>query len=198
MYTQIATPPTIEPIELDETKEHLQIVLEDVLDDGKVARMIKAATGAALAYTRRSFVTQTIELFLDAWPAGSIIRLPKPPLIAVSSIEYVANFADSPQYTTLSVSNYQILNSPNRPEIHLTPTGAFPTIDSGHAEPIKITYTAGYGTDAADVPESIRHAIMVLVGDYYQSRESDALGFSAASINTVKMSRLLWSHRVQE
>lgn len=198
MYTQVKVQPEIEPIELDETKEHLQIILEDVDDDDKIGRMIKAATAAALTYTRRSFISQTLEHFLDDWPAGNVIRLPKPPLITVASIEYVANFSDSPQYKTLDAANYQILNDPSRPEIHLTPTGEFPTIDGDHAEPIRITYTAGYGTDAAAVPEGIRHAIMVLVGDFYQSRESDALGFSTANIGTVKMSRLLWSHRVPQ
>jgi uncharacterized phiE125 gp8 family phage protein len=36
---------------------------------------------------------------------------------------------------------------------------------------ITITYTAGYGATAASVPEEIRHAIMMLVGELYENRE---------------------------
>ena len=40
---------------------------------------------------------------------------------------------------------------------------------------IKIEYTIGYGDAASDVPDTIRHALMMLIGHWYDHREQTAL-----------------------
>jgi uncharacterized phiE125 gp8 family phage protein len=41
---------------------------------------------------------------------------------------------------------------------------------------IKIEYVIGYGDAPTDVPETIRHALFMLVAHYYENREPELIG----------------------
>src|SRR5690606_41600931 len=54
----------------------------------------------------------------------------------------------------------------------------YPEILAGRPSAVEIQYAAGYG-DADDVPEEIRHAILMLVTDYFDNR-GEVVGGSMA------------------
>jgi len=70
MSLTIVTPPAEEPVTLTEAKNHLRVDLSD--DDSLISALIVAAREHAEAITRRAFITQTLKLSLDAFPATTV------------------------------------------------------------------------------------------------------------------------------
>ena len=70
---KITTQPTIEPISIEEAKEHLR--LDDDIDDIPVLTYVKAARLWAEKYTGRFFITRTVQQFLDSSALMPIPRL---------------------------------------------------------------------------------------------------------------------------
>jgi uncharacterized phiE125 gp8 family phage protein len=81
----IATAPTLEPLTAAEAKAYARIDLDD--DDAIVARQIEAARVKAETRTRRAFLQQTWDLYLDQWPGEEIV-IPRPPLSSVTYVKY--------------------------------------------------------------------------------------------------------------
>jgi len=61
----------------------------------------------------------------------------------------------------------------------------WPTTTLTVTSPIAITYISGYGTPE-DVPMPIKQAILILVADYYENRESYIVGQTPSHIKTVE------------
>lgn len=186
----IDTAPTVEPVSLDEAKTHLRVTDPD--DDTYITNLIKAARGAAEAFTRRAFITQTLDLALDRFPLGigEPIVTPRPNLISVTSIVYNDQNGDS---QTWSSSKYtvDIKNKPGR--IFPAFNEVYPTT-RGHVNDVTVKFVAGYGA-AADVPESVRQAILLIIGHLYNNRENTIIGTNVAELPQ-GAEPLLWPERV--
>jgi len=164
-YTSFAvtTAPASEPITTAEAKSQLRIDSSD--EDTLVDNYVTVARQTLETLTRRAFITQTITLKYDSFP--SRIRLPRPPSASVTSITYV----DTDGATqTWDSANY-VLDS------QVEPASIQPAYDVDYpntrTQPnaVTVTYVAGYGS-ASDVPESIKLAVRLLVGTYYENREA--------------------------
>ncbi len=70
--------PTEEPVTLQEAKTHLRV--DHDADDTLIMGLIATARRSCEFGARRSFVTQTREMALCAWPPASGFQLPMPPL----------------------------------------------------------------------------------------------------------------------
>lgn len=160
-------------VSLGEAKAQLRIT--GTTDDTLINRYIDVATAWAEAYTNRKFLTATCTDYLDDWP--KIIRPKWSPLLTVSSLKY---YDTNNVEQTWGASNYQV-------EIDTEPGRIAPVTNVDWPElydmmnPITLTYTAGYGTEASDVPQHYRNGILMLVGHLYENREASA----EVAINTV-------------
>jgi hypothetical protein len=74
----LKTAPTTEPLSLIEAKEHLRI--DSNQEDGLLQNLIAAARGYCETFQNRSYLTQTLELWLDEFPCEDHIDLPRPPV----------------------------------------------------------------------------------------------------------------------
>ena len=101
MSWEIYTPPTAEPIHLDEAKKHL--VVDHTGDDVLIAGLITTARHSVENELRRQLVAATVKYRLDAFPRE--INLPRPPLMEVSSITYVDTAGDT---QTLASTEYTV------------------------------------------------------------------------------------------
>lgn len=179
---KITTQPTIEPISIEEAKEHLR--LDDDIDDIPVLTYVKAARLWAEKYTGRSFITRTIQQFVDSSastldplyegmrtgilskPYSNYIELAASPAITVTSINY---YNDSDTQSTWATSNYYVDNVSDLGRIYLRDTGTFPT-DLRAANGLEINYTAGYGSARSDVPSDIKLAMLQYMTFAYEHR----------------------------
>lgn len=152
------------PVTLAEVKEHLRIDGTD--DDSTLNVYLMAACEYIETATRQQFVSRTYVLTLDSFPAERFIKLPKPPLIEVASIEYTDG-AGSEQ--TLDAARYTVDTTTRPGRLVLRPGQSWPSTD-GSAANVRVTFTAGYGTEN-DVPELLKQAIKFMAGHYYENRE---------------------------
>lgn len=180
--------PASEPVSLAEAKAHLRVDGTD--EDTLISSLLAAAREYAETFTRRQLVTATWRLSLDAFPCEPCITLPNARLQSVTSITYYD--ADNALQTIDSGDYYvDAENEPGR--IVLSPAAGWPTTyDRPNA--VQITFVAGYG-DAADVPEGIKAAIKLWLGDAFENRGSIIVGTVSSQIE-LTVDRLLWPYRV--
>jgi len=165
MPYKITTAATIKPVSLDEIKSHLNLEVDFTSDDELLEAMIDAAVDYAENFTRRALLTQTIEAKYDSFP--NCFELERPPLASVTSIQYI----DTDGATqTLSASNYTVDTTSTPGRVVEAYGETWPsTRDIINA--VTVTYVAG-DTSAENVPNQIKQAIKILVGDWYKDRES--------------------------
>jgi uncharacterized phiE125 gp8 family phage protein len=163
----LITPPAVEPVSLDEAKLHLRVDGQE--EDDLITGYLTAAREVCEDESRRAFITQTREAVLDCWPAAPWIALPRSPLQSVVSIKYTDS--QGVEHTWPS-SEYIVdtASSPGRVRLAYGKWWPWATLQPGTA--IRVRYVAGYGDDAADVPQKYRQAIKLLVGHYYENREA--------------------------
>lgn len=164
---EVTTAPTVEPVSVTDCKNQLRI--DTSSDDTLISGYITAARETLERLMRRSFNTQTITMKLDGFPSGSIqINLPRPPTVSATSVVYVD---ENGATQTWSSANYTV-------DVQANPASISPNYDVDYpntrTQPNNVTvvYVAGYGATAADVPEGIRLAIKMLVGNWYENREA--------------------------
>lgn len=175
------SPPSVTPVSLAEAKLHLRIDVAD--DDALVTRLVDVATEQAEKYTGRAFVTRTLKAWYDGFAA--ILRLPYPPFLAISSIDYTD---DAGNARTLASTEYQVRAESSWATVAPAYGKTWPATQDIY-DAVSVTYTAGYGSNASDVPAAIRQAILMMVATMYEHREDLVVGLSATEIPAT--SRLL-------
>jgi len=172
MALTLITAPAKEPVELGKLKDHLRV---DVSDDDTMIRGYLATVRRHIEYEilQRALITQTWDLYLDSFPGLDELNLPRPPLQSVTHIKYYD--ADDSE-STVSSDDYvvDIYSTPSR--VKLKSGSSWPGDTLRVVNGVVVRYVAGYGDNPADVPEEIRQAIMLLVGDMYENRENTLIG----------------------
>lgn len=190
MGLRLLVPPAIEPVTLDEAKLHLRVDNDD--ENTLIEALIKAAREYAEVFQNRAYITQTWELWLDNWPKWAeypYFRLPRSPLQTVESIKYYDSDGGEHVVTDYIVDD---ISEPAR----VIPAGdSWPNVSLRKANGIAITFKAGYGDDAASVPASIKQALLLLVGHWYENRENVVLG-AAVQEMPFAAKTLLWQERI--
>lgn len=140
-------PPTSEPITVAEAKQQLRITHSD--EDTLIESYITAAREWAETFLNRTLVKSTWKYQTDTFPYclgvgemfGLGFRLPRPPLLSVSSITYI-DLAGTEQ--TLSTSIYDVDHYDEPGIVSLAYLQLWPITQSVR-NAITITYLAGYG-----------------------------------------------------
>lgn len=155
----------VEPVTAAEFKTFARI--DGSTEDTQIEAMLKAVRQSAELWTGRAFISQTYVMTLDFWPKNGIIQLPRPPLISVTSI---VTLDEDNVETTYSSSNYYLNTVSTPAEIILKSGATAPTKDTRERGWIKVTFKAGYGDTAANVPQQIKEAIKMWATVVYENR----------------------------
>jgi len=200
---QLITPPASEPVTLAQAKLHMRLDFDD--ENALVQGLITAAREYCEQVIQRAIYNRTYVLSLDQFNYGDwrstipmdrrnplrfsalwqsmALRLPMPRLVSVSSITYLDTTGTQ---QTLDPSSYVVdaSSEPARivPAVNLT----WPTTDYYIPGSVKVTYISGSygdGVETDTCPASIRQAILLLIGAWYQNREA----ISPLTLKTVPM-----------
>ena len=159
--TVTTAPPAV--FTADDVKKHLRIDEDD--EDSLIADYLEAAERQVETELAIGLMQQTLVLRLD-WFPGRRIRLPRPPLTSVTSITYTDNDGTS---QTLATDQYTVNTFTTPGEIVEAWGKSWPTTrDVPNA--VVVTYVAGYA-QPEDVPQVVRHLILMATGDKYWHRE---------------------------
>lgn len=173
MTYYLKTAPTVEPMAVAEIKSQLRIDVAE--DDPLLVRYIRAAREEIerRCRPRRALISQTWQYIADRWPSGDTLELEVVPLISVSSIVYIDE--DGGQ-ATLSASSYLVDTYSEIGRIRLKTGESWPSVTLRELNGISVEFLAGYGTTAGSVPETLRQALALLVGHWYENREASMAG----------------------
>jgi uncharacterized phiE125 gp8 family phage protein len=160
------TAPAALPISVAEVKEQLRIEHSD--DDDLIYRLISAA----VAFTDvqgalgKAIITQTWRQWVSANP-GEVYLMVKP----VQSLTAVKYYDTNGALQTATLADYETFGTANSRYVKPASGKTWPTTQA-RPDAIALEYTTGYGASASAVPETIRHGLMMLIGHWYENRES--------------------------
>ncbi|PWJ73833.1 putative phiE125 gp8 family phage protein [Pseudaminobacter salicylatoxidans] len=174
--------PDAEPVTLADARGQCGILPGETHFDTQLNRLIKAARAHAEEYCNARWAGQTISSQCDSFADFS--RLSEGPLKSVTSIEYVD--ADGNEQT-VDATVYEEHKDGLEPSIALKPGQSWPRVRFGS----RITLTAVYG---GSVPESVQHAMLMLIGHWFVNRDAVVTGTIATTI-PMGVDALLSNHR---
>lgn len=179
----VVTPP--DPIVLvEDMKAHLRV--DHDLDDDLIEAMVAAAQGhidGPDGWLGRAIGKQTLKLTQRGFciaPRGSILALPLPPIVSVSSVVYDDQTGVE---HTVDPASYSVFGD------LLSPKAGF---SWPSAQAVRITFQAGYDP----VPAPIVAAIKLMAADLYENRSSVANAARPAVDMSVTVERLLAPYKI--
>jgi uncharacterized phiE125 gp8 family phage protein len=161
------TPPTTQPVTIEEAKSFCRILTND--DDAIISLLIDAATDYAQNVTGRQLCTATYEIVVGG--ERSPLRLPKAPLKAIMSV--ICNGVD------LDYS------------LHYDYDVAF--IEFSATDDVTITYECGYDV----IPASLKAWCLNKVSTLYENREGIVVGLSVAEVPSGVIDCILDQYKVR-
>lgn len=214
MELLLITPPTTEPVTLTEAKNHLRLDLVATGEDVEINALIQAAREYCEDYQNRAYITQTWDLMLDGWPRNNArydsrtnarenpIKIPLPPLQSVTSITYTTSEGE---VKTMPSTDYIVAPGAYGSRIALASGKSWPSEALQTVQGIKIRFVAGYPTKtgtpndpAGNVPQKVKRAMLMLIGHWYENRETVTVGSSIGVSKEIELAthRILKQDRV--
>jgi uncharacterized phiE125 gp8 family phage protein len=160
------TAPAALPISVAEAKAQMRVEGND--DDTIIERLVNTAVAFVdvQGVLGRAMITQTWGEWLA--PNPSTVLLSLGPVQSVSAIKY---YDVDGVLQTATLADFNVFGTPNR--ITITPkTGKAWPVTQNRDDAIKIEYVIGYGASSTSVPQTVRHALMMLVAHWYENRET--------------------------
>lgn len=146
--------PALEPLTLAEAKLYLRV--DGTAEDTLITDLIAAVRQQAEEFLKCSLITQTWTLMLDHY-APAYTPLPRGPVQSVTEVKVVAR--DDTE-TVFNSSHYTLTASKEQL--------CFDAAPLGHR--VEITYVAGYGDSAADIPEALQQGMLAHLAALYDGR----------------------------
>lgn len=167
---ELIDPPMVEPISLSEAKEQLRVDFDD--DDSIIARIISTAVAFtdAKGALGKAMITQKWRQYVGQRPGT--VRLLINPVQTVTRIRF---FDPDGNEQDDDLNNYNVFATNGFTIIQPKPGFDWPETEN-RPDAIGIEYEAGYGDEAEDVPQTVRHALMMLIGHWYERRENTGDG----------------------
>ena len=163
---EIVDAPATKPITLAEVKAQLRVEHSD--DDVIIQRLIDVV----VAYTDvrgalgQAMITQKWAQWMGPNPTQKV-ALVLGPVQSVTAIKY---YDVDGALQTDTLTNYQTFGTDFTSTVGPKDGFSWP-VTQNRSDAIRIEYEIGFGDAIADVPQSIRHALMLLVGHWYDNRE---------------------------
>jgi len=163
------TDPVNEPVTLVEAKAYLRVDNTD--EDTLIGTLITAARQWVESYLDRALILRQLVLRFDTFPVE--IELPQPPLSSAGTTTAVSltYTLETGTTATLSTADYRIDRTSTPGVLRQNYSGSWP----GHLNDynsIAVTYWAGYGSGAGDIPPPIKNAILLMVGHLFENRSA--------------------------
>lgn len=172
------TPPAVEPVSLAEAKSHCRI--DSNADDSYVASLIAVAREYVEERLDLTLVTTVWQARYDVFPLWELL-LPRPPMQPQNVTVTYRDESGTNRTITSDAAAFQTdhLTTPGR--IYPLYNGVWPAV-RGDENSVTVQWTAGYGNSGMAVPSTIRHAILLLVGHWYGTREPVSTGTTAQNL----------------
>ena len=165
--TKIITEPAVEPVTLEQVKNHSRIT--HIEDDSWLLMAMVVARQYVEKTCELSLITQTRRTTFDGF-RKPWLTLAYGPTLSISEIQYYD------QTNTLqTLEDYQAALESNPCLIVPAAGQSWPQTMPNKMDAVKVTYVAGYG-DPENVPAALKQAILLLVDHWYSNRSAVEMG----------------------
>lgn len=158
--------PATTPVSVAEVKAQMRVDHDD--DDTLIGTLVDAAVDMVDGTGKlgRAMVTQSWGQWADQAPGWVPLRMG--PVQALTAVDYYD--ADG-VLQAATLSDFEIFRDG---ELYLAKPKSGAAWPAAQVRPdaIRISWTAGFGDDAADVPAGLRAAIKLIVAHWYEHREA--------------------------
>jgi uncharacterized phiE125 gp8 family phage protein len=167
---EIVESPSATPITVAEVKAQLRVEHND--DDMMIARLIEVAVAYvdARGVLGHAMMTQKWAQWMGPNPSQAV-SLSIGPVQDVTAVKY---YDVDGVLQTDTLTNYQNFGTGFNSTIGPKDGFSWP-VAQNRPDAIRIEYRAGYGSVKTDGPQGIRHAMMLLVGHWYDNREQSQM-----------------------
>ncbi len=168
MATKIITAPSFEPLSVADVSEYLRLD-DSPTDTALISALITAARQHLENYLNRFIAEQTVELALTGWKDKIDLSAP---LQSVTSVKYLdENGAEQ----TLNANQYIVDTYSEPASIYPAYNVTYPNLYDQENN-VKIRYvvgfTSGSSPDTNPLPDPLKFAMMLIIGDLYANREA--------------------------
>ena len=167
------------PVTISDIKADLRV--QDTAEDDLLNSLIAAATDfldVPNGAIGKALVKQAWTLSVRRAGCYGRIDLPVTPVLEISGIDYYDTDNGS---QTLDAADFYLVGAEDWAYIEPRPGVVWPGVYD-RADAINVTFNAGFGENYADVPETIRQAIRMLVAHWYENRTAVVVGVSTAEL----------------
>jgi len=173
MTFALITPPSAEALTLAEVKAHLR--LDDGSEDALLASLISVAREHPERTTGLCLITQVWRLHLESLPEDRVIQIAKGPVQAVESLSIYDEVGEE---VVLPAAGH-VLDGTARPARLVLARNLNPAIA---ASGIEIDFSAGFGESGAEVPDTLKRAMLMHVAQMFAFRGAVAVEDQPADV----------------
>lgn len=155
------TPPVAEALTLADVKAHLR--LDGADEDALLASLITTAREHLERQTGLCLMRQSYRLYLDDWPQDGVIQIARGPVQAIEKILVFDDAGDPADITAMD----KLLDGAARPArlwLRQPPRPGQPL------NGIEIDFTAGFGESGAEVPDTLKRAMLIHIAHMFAFR----------------------------
>ena len=184
--TVLVSGPSVEPITTAEAKTHLNI--SSSTHDTYIGTLITSARRQVETYLNRALITQSWKVYYDCWKHELLIPFGRLQVVSASPgpASPVVKYYDinGTQQTLTESDYYWVVTTTDPGRIVRKYDATYPELQYGRPDAIEIAFTAGYGAAATAIPDEIKHAIKLLITNYYEHRGDIVIG-AGAKVNKI-------------
>lgn len=179
--TTLITGPTSEPVTLQEAQDHLNFRSGQ---EDYIYSLIVTARVSLERYLNRALITQEWKVFYDCW--HNVIQIPfgnlrlraadvGPPEVVKRPLVKYYN-TDGDLITLDEAGFYWVVTTTDPARIVKKHDAVYPQLQQGRPDAIEITFLCGFADSPTDVPAPIKHAMKLLITDYFENKGTVVLG----------------------
>jgi uncharacterized phiE125 gp8 family phage protein len=166
-------PPSAEPLTLADLKAHIRV--ENDAEDTVLAGLIRVAREHLERVTGLALISQGWRLYLDCWPVNGPQKISRGPVLAVDAVRA---FDELGEESEVALAGH-VLDGARRPaRLWLRERPAARQAMNG----IEVDFTAGFGESGADVPDTLKRAMLVHAAHCYEFRGAVPADMQPASV----------------
>jgi uncharacterized phiE125 gp8 family phage protein len=169
----VTTPATVLPVTVANVK--LSQVINATALDSLITEWIWASAERFTNGTGYVPTTTTMKMYLDHFPHGNTIYIPRTPIQSITSVKYLDTAGT---WQTTTEYDADLVSVPAR--LVFRNTFSRPAVHATRLPVVEVTFVAGH-TTGETVPYQARQFIRLLTGHWYRQREA----FGEANLNEI-------------
>jgi uncharacterized phiE125 gp8 family phage protein len=137
-------------------------------------------------YLNRALITQSWKVYHDCWKHELLIPFGRLQIAGASPgpASPVVKYYDinGSQQTLTESGYYWVVTTTDPARIVRKYDATYPELQYGRPDAIEIAFTAGFGSAATAIPDEIKHAMKLLITNYYEHRGDVVISQSVGKI----------------